>query len=73
LPELGRTAAQYFEPTAIDSMVAALDSVIGDASLQAKMREKGLQQAAQFSWERAANETIGVYEKISGKRLRKNP
>lgn len=73
LPELGGSAAHYFEPTDIDSMAAALDSVLGDPSLQEKMREKGLQQVSQFSWERAATETLGVYEKISGRHLRKNP
>ncbi len=73
LPELGGDVVHYFDPLTIDSMVAGLDAVIGDEALQQKMRLAGPTQAAKFSWERTAQETIGVYEQISGKYLSKIP
>ncbi|GIK66609.1 MAG: hypothetical protein BroJett018_44030 [Chloroflexota bacterium] len=71
LPELGGEVAHYFDPLSIDSMVGGLDTVLNDEALQQKMRIEGLGQAAKFSWERAAKETIGVYEQIFGQRLSK--
>lgn len=73
LPELGGDVVHYFDPLTIDSMVAGMDAVLGDEALQQKMRLTGPSQAVKFSWERAAQETIGVYEQISGQRLSKFP
>jgi glycosyltransferase involved in cell wall biosynthesis len=42
--------------------------VFNDASLRAKMIREGLKRAAEFSWKKAAKETVEVYERVvSGK------
>jgi hypothetical protein len=35
-----------------------------DAELRQEMRQQGLAQAAQFSWARAAQETMRVYDSV---------
>jgi len=63
LPEVGGDAARYFDPRDSNAMATAIQSVWCDAELRAVMRRAGLARAAQFSWHRAAQETLGVYVK----------
>jgi glycosyltransferase involved in cell wall biosynthesis len=63
LPEVGGEAACYFDPLDVDEMAAVIRRVWTDADLQVEMRARGLVQAAKFSWERAAQETMTVYER----------
>jgi len=63
MPELGGDAARYFDPYNTESMVAAIANVLEDGNLRAEMRERGLAQAARFSWQRTAKETLAVYER----------
>jgi len=58
MPELGGTAARYFDPTKTESIARAIAAVLKDADLRAEMRERGLEQAARFSWRRAAKKTL---------------
>ncbi len=65
LPEIGGDAARYFDPTDVPAMTEAILSVWRDGALQEAMRQRGLARAAQFSWARAAEETVAVYEAVS--------
>jgi len=64
LPEVGGDAARYFDPYDVAAMAEAIRVVWTDADLRAEMREQGLEQAARFSWKRAAQETLSLYERI---------
>jgi glycosyltransferase involved in cell wall biosynthesis len=64
LPEIGGSAACYFDPYDVAAMADVIGEVWGDATLRAEMREQGLVQAAKFSWERAAEETQALYERL---------
>lgn len=64
LPEFGGDAACYFDPTDPEAMAAALAKVLSDRDLRREMRRKGLQQAACFSWQRAAQETRALYDRL---------
>lgn len=64
LPELGGEAARYFDPYDVEEMASAIRAVWTDGELRAEMREKGLTQAAKFSWARAAEETLAIYGAI---------
>ena len=46
LPEVCGDAAVYFDPTSVDAMAAAVRK-----ALEGELVEKGLQQAARFTWE----------------------
>jgi len=67
LPELGGEAARYFDPYDVAEMAEVIRAVWTDADLRQEMRLKGLVQAARFSWERAAEETLAVYERVRGR------
>jgi glycosyltransferase involved in cell wall biosynthesis len=64
LPEIGGDAACYFDPTDLESLAGAIQSVWSDAELRAEMRQRGLVQAGRFSWDRAAKETWLVYQRL---------
>ena len=64
LPEVVENAALTFDPTDEEAMAQALQQIARDTALRAMLKERGLCQAARFSWERAAQETMCVYEKV---------
>ncbi len=64
LPEVGGKAAAYFDPEDVDQMVAVISRLLDDGSEWAHRRELGLQQAKQFSWGRAAQETREIYNQL---------
>jgi glycosyltransferase involved in cell wall biosynthesis len=64
LPEVCGHAAQYFDPHDPEAMIEATRSVLIDASLRDAMSGHGLEQAARFSWQRAADETWAVYQRL---------
>lgn len=61
MPEVVGDAALLFEPLDTAAMTDAIARIMSDANLRATLREKGLIQVNKFSWERAAQETLGVY------------
>jgi len=64
LPEVGGDAARYFDPHETEQMVEALRPILAEPDLRAEMRERGLAQAAQFSWQKAAEETWSLYQTL---------
>lgn len=63
-PEVGGEAAAYFDPHNAAEMAAVIGRLLHDSAEREHRRALGLQQAAQFSWERAARETIAVYDRL---------
>ncbi|HET7101042.1 MAG TPA: glycosyltransferase family 1 protein, partial [Terriglobia bacterium] len=64
LPEVGGDAVEYFDPYNVEEMAAAMERVLDSPSLQADMREKGLKQAAKFTWEECARKHLEVYRSV---------
>ena len=56
LPEVAGDAALLFDPAETCALAAALEHCLGDPALLGSLREKGLERAAQFSWQRSAEE-----------------
>jgi glycosyltransferase involved in cell wall biosynthesis len=65
LPEVVGDAAILVDPRDVGGLAGALERVLSDGLLSEKLRAKGIAQAAKFSWERTARETLRVYESIS--------
>lgn len=63
LPEIAREAALYIDAESVDSIAEGIEKLYNDTSLQHQLREKGLDQAKQFSWKKTAEETVSVYTK----------
>ncbi len=65
-PEIGGDAAAYFDPADVREMAVVIRRLLSDEDERRQRRGAGLAQAAHFSWQRAARETMGVYEKVLG-------
>ena len=63
LPEVAGNGAQIFLPADVKGMASALTRLITSDENVAQWRTAALKQAAQFSWERTARETLSVYRK----------
>jgi glycosyltransferase involved in cell wall biosynthesis len=61
LPEVVGNAALLVNPRKVEEIADAILRVLGDAALRDELRAKSLARAMQFSWERAARETLAVY------------
>jgi glycosyltransferase involved in cell wall biosynthesis len=62
MPEVAGDAALLFDPADAAAIAAAVERLIADAPLRARLRDDGLARAATFSWERTARETVRSYE-----------
>jgi glycosyltransferase involved in cell wall biosynthesis len=67
LPEVAGDAAIMVDPDDAGAFASEIIKVLTQPATAAKMREKGLQQAAEFTWEKTARETLAVYEKTAAK------
>ncbi len=63
IPEAGGEAALYFNPHDVNKLTTHLATVLDDQGLADVMGQKGLVQARQFSWQKAGEETAGVYRR----------
>lgn len=61
LPEVYGDAAHYFDPTSVKAMADAISEVLTDKKLRAGLVKKGQSQAARYSWQRMAEQTLAVY------------
>jgi glycosyltransferase involved in cell wall biosynthesis len=62
LPEVAGDAAEYFDPSSVDDLAAAMERVLRSSQLQETMRLKGLERARLFSWEECARRHCCLYE-----------
>jgi glycosyltransferase involved in cell wall biosynthesis len=66
LPEVVGDAAFAVDPGDDRQIAGAIISLLVEDDFAAQMKEKGLQQAAQFSWQKTATETVLVYDDVAG-------
>lgn len=64
LPEVVGDAAVQFDPRDEHDMARAIRTVVADADLRQQLAQLGLAQAARFSWEKTAKQTLAVYRKL---------
>lgn len=64
LPEVAGDAALLVPPDKPRALAEALEAVLDDEGLRDSLREKGLQRAGQFTWERTAQGTLRAYQKL---------
>jgi glycosyltransferase involved in cell wall biosynthesis len=60
LPEISGNVLAYFDPLSIDDMATCMQSALTDSQMRERLREKGIEQASKFTWERCARETLDV-------------
>jgi len=63
LPEVAGDAAAYFDPHSPDEIAAAVIRLLTDREYARSLSAKGHQRQLEFTWERAAEKTLIVYER----------
>jgi glycosyltransferase involved in cell wall biosynthesis len=64
LPEVVGDAALTVDPYDVDGLAAAIKHALTDEDLRVELRRRGVARAAQFTWQRAARETLAVYAQV---------
>ena len=64
LPEVAGDAAILVNPADIQGMAEALANVCADAALRKSLRERGLQRASMFTWQRCAQQVLEALETV---------
>jgi glycosyltransferase involved in cell wall biosynthesis len=64
LPEVVGEAGLLVDPDDPEDIAQALARVLTDEPLRLRLRQLGLAQAARFTWERTARETLAVYQTV---------
>ena len=65
LPEVAGTGAQVFDPRDVHGMAAAICTLLCSAENRTFWKEAALKRAQEFSWARAARETVSVYHQCA--------
>jgi glycosyltransferase involved in cell wall biosynthesis len=64
LPELASKAAIAVEPEDVDAIAGALERLLSDAPLRQKLGDEGKRRAADFTWDKSAEQTLAVLRRI---------
>lgn len=73
LPEVGGDAALWFDPDDEEGLAALLAGLWPDAARRAALGRAGRAQAAGFTWERTARETLAFYAQVLARRPTRPP
>lgn len=66
LPEVAGDGALLFDPLSPEAIQEALRAGLLDEPLRARLRAQGRANAAKFTWERTARQTLDVYRQVGG-------
>lgn len=64
MPEVCGNAACYCDPYDVESIQYAIEKVVLDEAYRIELEERAKGQAAQFSYKKAAKETVEVYNRL---------
>ncbi len=64
LPEVGGEAALYVNPLDMSSIRRGIEDIATNNKLRDKLLSEGINQVQKFSWDKAAKETLAVFEKV---------
>lgn len=66
IPEVVGDAANLFDPKSESDLRVAMEQVIFSSEYAARLTAKGYERIKLFSWEKCADDTLGVYKKVLG-------
>jgi glycosyltransferase involved in cell wall biosynthesis len=64
LPEISGNVLAYFDPLSIADMASCMQAALNSHELSQRLRQKGIERARQFTWERCARQTLDVLMKV---------
>lgn len=67
IPEVVGDAAELFDPESEEAIQQAMERVAGSREWSDTLVARGKNRCRQFSWEKCARETLGVYANLSGR------
>ena len=68
LPEIAGDAALLVDPTDVDALADAMLRLSEDEALRQQLIAAGYENTKRFSWEKAARETLAVFEQVLRKK-----
>jgi glycosyltransferase involved in cell wall biosynthesis len=68
LPEVAGDAALSVAPDDADALTHRITDILTDKALAGRLRQKGIQQAARFTWSETARQTLEVYREAAARR-----
>lgn len=64
MPEIAGSAALLVDPASPEEIAGAMLRIARDEALRQDLRTRGLSRAAQFSWQRCAEQMLAIYREI---------
>lgn len=64
LPEVTGDVGLQIDPDNLDTLIAALEKALSDDAWRQAQQQRGLARAAEFTWQRTAEITLGVYRSL---------
>ena len=64
LPEVAGDAALLVDPEDVGEIAGAISELINDDVLQNRLKTAGKKRAAEFTWQKAAEETLSLYREL---------
>lgn len=68
LPEVGGEACLYFDPSAPKDLKEKILKLIENEELKKELVKKGKNRVKLFSWQKCAQETLGIIRKVAGEK-----
>jgi glycosyltransferase involved in cell wall biosynthesis len=66
LPEVVGDAGVLVDPFDVNALAAAIEKVVSEPALRARLSVLGLARAKLFDWRQTARQTLAVYRKAAG-------
>jgi glycosyltransferase involved in cell wall biosynthesis len=63
VPEVAGDAALLFDPTRVDEIAGAVARLLTDDELRSDLAERGSRRSAEFTWQRAAENTLASFDR----------
>lgn len=67
IPEVAGDAGYYVDPHSVKEIAESISLFLDNKDLRSEYSKRGIKQAEKFSWEKTADSTVKVYEKIFNK------
>lgn len=65
MPEVAGDAAILIDPARSDELAQAIETLVHDTQIRDDLVKKGIQQAAGFTWNSTAGQTLEVFKKVA--------
>ena len=65
LPEVLGDAALLVSPYDVEAIASAMEKALFDEELRLQLRERGLQRARLFTWEKSARKLLEIYKRVT--------